>query len=202
LSVIAFVYSSVAVYICTQQSVGGYSLSQMRISNRNLLKKLEGRGATVKKVDGEDLHGAFNIYYKSDAWEFLEECWRTVDMDIWVSTSFFPKADVKHTSLCPPDGLIYPILIEASSIVHHYSTLKIEDFVSNAIPCIGPPLQAAIGNVKIDHANVTQLCNLIERIRNPPMDYPIINNLRSGSYICTLSLFWRSTLFEVILMKE
>jgi hypothetical protein len=177
----------------------------MKVSNRErkkLLKELEDRGALVDKVDGEGLYGAFNIYYKSDAWEFLEEFWRTVDMDIWVSIIFYPKADVMSTNLCPPDELIYPISIEASSILHHYSTLKLEDFMSSAIPCIGPPLLAAIGNIKMDRVNVIQLCSLIERIRNPPKDYPIINNLRSGSYICTVSLFWRSILFEIILMKE
>jgi hypothetical protein len=169
----------------------------MKVSNRErkrLLKELKDRGAVVEKVDGEDLHGAFKIYYKNDAWEFLEDFWKTVDMDIWVS--------IIISSHCPPDELIFPILKEASSIVYHYSTLKLEDFMSNAIPCIGPPLGCAKGNIKMDHVNIIQLCSLIERIRNPPMDYPIINNLRSGSYICTVSLFWKSILFEIILMKE
>ena len=180
-----------------------YTMKQKRnprcaLKKKQFLQELEARGVTVEKVRGEGLYGAFNITFKSDAWDILEKAWRTFDMKAWVSINFFRKASL---ILCPPDVLIRPIVKEAASIVYHYSTLPVEDFVENAFPPIGPPLPAPPGTV-IMHSGTVTLRKLIERIQKPPPDYPTIHNLECGSYMCTVILFWANILFEIIVMKE
>ena len=75
-----------------------------------------------------------------------------------------------------------------------------EDFEENAAPNIGAPLQAHPANPRIHHANIA-LSKLMERIQNPPPNYPTLLGLRSGSYICTVTQHWANMLVEIVLMK-
>ena len=75
------------------------------------------------------------------------------------------------------------------------------DFVENEFPPIGPPLGATPAIVKVQHADVA-LTKVMQLIQNPPPNYPAINNLKSGSYICTVTQKWPHIIFEIILMKN
>jgi hypothetical protein len=170
-------------------------------NRKQLLKDLEERGAIVQKVDGENLFGVLGLYYKSDAWEVLEEWGKTVDIDPMVLITFYPPPNIANSSICPPDALGIPIMREANSIVHYYSTLRMEDFQENPFPPIGPPLGASPGLVRVNHATVA-LGKLMERIQNAPPDYPAINSLKSGSYVCNVVQSWANVVFEIIVMKR
>jgi hypothetical protein len=167
---------------------------------KQLLQELEKKGATVQKVDGENLFGVLGLYYKSDAWEVLEEWGKTVDIDPMVLAAFYPPPNIADSSICPPDALGIPIMREANSIVHYYSTLQMEDFQENPFPPIGPPLGAPPGLVRVHHATVA-LGKLMERIQNATPDYPVIHNLKSGSYVCNIVQSWANVVFEIIVMK-
>jgi hypothetical protein len=168
---------------------------------RNLVKALEDSGATVQRVDGEESYGAFNIIYQSKVWDVLEEWGRTVRKDPWITINFTPSIYITFSSHCPPNQWIGDILREATSIVFHYSTLRMEDFLENPFPLIDPPLEGPpMQQINVHHASVA-LCKLIERIQNPPPNYQTIYNLNSGSYICTVVQHWQHLTLEIVVFK-
>ena len=166
-----------------------------------LFKNLKKSGATVEKVPGEKLWGVFGIRYQNDAWKVLEEWENSMgDIDPWVSILFQPSQNILDTMIVPPDELGIPIQRETSSIVYYYSTLRMDNFVNGAIPDIGAPLRAPSANPRIHHATIA-LSKLMERIQNPPANYPTLLGLKSGSYVCTITQLWADMLVEIVLMK-
>ena len=122
------------------------------------------------------------------------------DIDPWVSILFQPSQNILDTTTVPPDALGIPIQREASSIVYYYSTLQMDDFENGAIPEIGAPLGAPPATSRIHHATVA-LSKLMERIQNPPENYPTLLGLKFGSYVCTITQLWANMLVEIVLMK-
>jgi hypothetical protein len=139
--------------------------------------------------------------YQSKVWEVLEEWGRTVRKDAWISITFALPFNTSQSCHCPPNQWVGNILREASSIAFHYSTLRREDFLENPFPLIDPPLVGLpMKKVKVQRASAA-LCKLMERIQNPPPNYQTIYNLKSGSYICTVTQHWRYIVLEILVFK-
>lgn len=52
----------------------------------------------------------------------------------------------------------------------------------------------------VRHATIA-VSKMMEGIQNPPANYPVINALKSGSYICTLNQQWANAGVVINLFK-
>lgn len=94
------------------------------------------------------------------------------------------------------------ILREVNSIIQYYSQLRADDFGPNGnlIARIGAPLAGPPAHIRVHHAKMA-LSALMQAIQNPPDNYPILNSLKSGSYICTMNQQWANVGIDVVLFK-
>ena len=75
-----------------------------------------------------------------------------------------------------------------------------QDFTNGNIPIITSPIIAPPMVTNVRHANIS-VSKMIEGIQNPPANYPVINALKSGSYICTLNQQWGNAGVVINLFK-
>mmetsp|Transcript_7602 Transcript_7602/g.21126 ORF Transcript_7602/g.21126 Transcript_7602/m.21126 type:complete len:178 (-) Transcript_7602:206-739(-) len=107
----------------------------------------------------------------------------------------------------PTGGVIPPaahgvgLLTEANWMIHHCSTLRMNDFAGGAVPVIGGP---GIGflplPIAVHHASVAGNY-LIDLLQNPPPAYPNINLLGIGTYICTVQYVWSGVVVIIQVTK-
>ncbi|KAF0755414.1 hypothetical protein AaE_004980 [Aphanomyces astaci] len=123
---------------------------------------------------------------RSIAWE-LYEAWACSlgEVDPRVSVAFLPSPDIAHASPYPPGEYTDEILREAASIVHHMALLRINDFV-NGMPMLPGPLQHPPAVVNLHHATIA-VSSIPRALANPGPNFPVINALHGGVYICTVT---------------
>ncbi|KAI3633107.1 hypothetical protein MIR68_009182 [Amoeboaphelidium protococcarum] len=102
--------------------------------------------------------------------------------------------------MAPPDHMGHDIQCEARSIVHHYAGLRAQDFGNGNYPQIGPPLPAPPIFTRSYHAKLA-LSGLMNRIQDPPNDYPALRSLRSRSYISTIDQQWANAGVEIVVFQ-
>ena len=165
---------------------------------RNNLRNL---GAVVEKLVGENLYSITGIVYGDEAWKVYEEWGKSIDGDPRVGAVYGPSEDIVDTALCPQDAIGIPLLRECNSIIYYYSSLRPNDFGGgDQFPEIGAPLRAPRPFVKVHHATMA-LSKLMERLQQPPANYPVLASLRSGSYICTVVQGWSNAAVDIDLFK-
>ena len=169
--------------------------------SRELLENLRSAGAVVEKLEGESLYSIDNIVYGDKAWCVYRDWAVEVEYDfLRIITGFFPSGAIRGTAICPPLHLGIPIQDEASSLIFHYSTLRIQDFADGNGPVIGDPVRAPQMQIKVNHAAIA-VTKMMEAIQSPPRNYPLINSLKSGSYICTVNQQWANAGIVITLFK-
>jgi hypothetical protein len=177
------------------QKIDGMTLlfNRTRVPDR-VLEAAKKAGGSVVTIPGEDLR-CVRCVYGDDCYNVLNE-WvvSTLDADDpHVTVTFAPSPRVLDTAICPRPAIVYPILVEASSIVHHYAPLRREDFAGNETPALPAPLAGPVDNVPLHHAQVAlhALHSRIQSVKDP--GYPVLSNLPSLSYICNVTVTWSNT---------
>ncbi|KAI3630466.1 hypothetical protein MIR68_011901 [Amoeboaphelidium protococcarum] len=166
----------------------------------NVIKEMAANGATVNKLEGEELYSVTGITFEDNAWMTYEKWAGGIDKDPRVGANFGPGPNIANTVLAPPNHLGHDIQCEARSIVHHYAGLRAQGFENGNHPQIGPPLPAPPIFTRIHHAKLA-LSSLMNRIQDPPNDYPVLRSLRSGSYICTIDQQWANAGVQIVVFK-
>jgi hypothetical protein len=115
--------------------------------------------------------------------------------------TFAPSPRVLDTAICPRPAIVYPILVEASSIVHHYAPLRREDFAGDETPALPAPLAGPVDNVPLHHAQVAlhALHSRIQSVNDP--GYPVLSTLPSLSYICNVTVTWANAQVVTAIFK-
>ena len=167
---------------------------------KKILNEMRNRGALVEKLVGENLYSVTEIVYGDEAWKVYQDWGNTMDGDLRVGAVFAPSENIIHSVLCPNDALGIPIQRESNSIIYYYAPLRMQDFRNQVLPEIGIPLVAPRPLVNIKHATIA-LSKLMQRIQNPPANYPTLNSLCSGSYICTVVQQWSNAGVDIELFK-
>ena len=166
---------------------------------RKVLNKLKSSGAKVEEMPGEDLVLVSGITYGDAAWKVYEE-WAELNGDPQVSAVFAPTASIVNSVSSPSEALAGPIQREANSIARHYIPLTSRDFENGAIPVIPAPFDANLPNSRFQNPQLA-LTKLMQAIQNPQDNYPTLNALKSGSYICTMNQVWANATVEIMLFK-
>lgn len=167
---------------------------------KKVLNEMQDRGALVEKLEGEDLYSVTEIVYGDEAWKVYEDWGNTIDGDPRVGAVFAPPENILGTVLCPNVQLAFEIYQETNSIILHYAPKRIGDFRNEDSPEIPGPVAAPRPHVNVHHATIA-LSKLMQRIQNPPNNYPILDSLRSGSYICTVNQQWSNAGVDIELFK-
>ena len=167
---------------------------------QKVFENLRSAGAVVEKLEGESLYSINNIVYGDKAWWVYRDWAIGIDDGPQIIAAFFPSAAIRGTAICPPLHLGIPIQVEASSLIFHYSTLCIQDFADGNGPVIGDPVRAPQMLTKVYHAAIA-VTKMMEAIQSPPRNYPLINSLISGSYICTVNQQWANAGVVITLFK-
>ncbi|KAI3639184.1 hypothetical protein MIR68_002714 [Amoeboaphelidium protococcarum] len=166
----------------------------------DVINEMSANGAIVNKLEGEELYSVTGITFEDNAWITYEKWAGGIDKDPRVGANFGPGPNLVNSALVPTDNLIGSIQREARSIVNHYAGLRAQDFENENHPQIGPPLPAPPIFTRIHHAKLA-LSSLMNRIQDPPNDYPVLRSLRSGSYICTIDQQWANAGVEIVVFK-
>jgi hypothetical protein len=93
-----------------------------RVPDR-VLEAAKEAGGSVTSIPGEGLCCVRCEYGDACYHVLIEWVLTTHNTDPCVTVTFAPPPRVLGTELCPPLEIVYPILIEASSIVHHCASL-------------------------------------------------------------------------------
>ncbi|KAI3641124.1 hypothetical protein MIR68_000854 [Amoeboaphelidium protococcarum] len=166
----------------------------------DVINEMSASGATVNKLEGEELYSVTGITFKDTAWVTYELWASGIDKDLRVGANFGPGPNLVNSALVPPDHLAHDIQCEARSIVNHYAGLQAQDFENGNNPQIGRPLPAPPIFTRIPNAKLA-LSSLMNRIQDPPIDYPVLRSLKSGSYICTIDQQWANAGVEIVVFK-
>jgi hypothetical protein len=171
-----------------------------RVPDR-VLEAAKEAGGSVTTIPEEGLFCVRCEYGDACYHVLIEWVLTTLNTDPCVTVTFAPPPRVLGTELCPPLEIVYPILIEASSIVHHCASLRSEDFVDDWPPALPAPLPAAVDHVRLRHAQ-TVLHALHARIQsvNEPT-YPVLSDLPSLSYVCNVSVTWANDVVVTSIFK-
>ena len=118
-----------------------------------------------------------------------------------VVIDFDPSPSLIATCFTPNVVLGPEILREARSICGHYALLMAHHFVGAEPPLLPgpllrPPLLQSIRHPKIA---LTQICLRIQDPAHP--GYPTLTALRSGSYICSVSFHWLTSMSSYAVFK-
>jgi hypothetical protein len=167
---------------------------------KNVLNKMEKHGALIEKVKGENLVSVTNVNYGDSAWKVYEEWAENITNDPRVFIGFFPRGAVLGSTLSPSRAVGANIVVEAISILLHYSEKIAEDFENNIIPEIPPPVEDIPMFVNVRHPKIA-LSALMQRIQSPPANYPVLCSLKQGSYICTIDQQWANAGINITLFK-
>ena len=141
---------------------------------------MKDAGANVDTIfEGKTPLNHIKFSYGDESFKILEK-WVNNQPDFdplpVVHAVFHPSEEIENSVLCPPIAHGIMIQREASSVVHHYRTLRAEDFEGVDEP--------VIGNI------VPQNC-----------PYDTIRGLKAGSYICDLYQTWANTVFSMAVLK-
>ncbi|KAI3658392.1 hypothetical protein MP638_001392 [Amoeboaphelidium occidentale] len=166
----------------------------------NVINELSANGACVNKLEGEEFYSVTEITFGDKAWITYEKWASGINKDSRVGANFGPGPDIVNTALLPSDNFVAAIQREARSIIHRFAGLNVQDFENGNQPQIGPPIPAPPIFTRIHHAKLA-LSGLMNRIQDPPLDYPVLRALRSGSYICTIDQQWANAGVEIVLFK-
>jgi hypothetical protein len=165
-----------------------------------VLQAAKEAGGSVTQIPGEDFR-CLRCEFGDACYNVLNEWVSTThDTDPCVTVTFAPPQRVLGTEVYPPHELVGYLLVEASSIVHHYASLRIEDF-SGGPPALLGPLSDAVDNVRLHHAQVafSALHAQIQSVNDP--NYPIISNLPSLSYVCNVSVRWANAVMVTSIFR-
>jgi hypothetical protein len=159
-----------------------------------ILKKFKLTGAKIELLH-PGLYSITNVNIGDNTWEFYKN-W--IDMNeisnkIKIGAGFFPTIQIRNSDKCPSLDLTYQIQTEANSLISHYSILRDPHFV------IPGPIDSYKMLETIPYKNIIKLAEIIQ---NPPINYPIIYNLKSKSYICTLNHQWNNVGILINLFKK
>jgi hypothetical protein len=168
---------------------------------KQILQNMILKGATVEKLNGEDLYSVTDMVYGDEAWKVYCDWGESIVGDPRVGAVFAPSESVIDTSICPADDIGVAIMREANSIIAHYAPLRAIDFADGAVPFIGPPLRAPRAHSNVHHASIA-LSKLMEGIQNPPKEYKTIGSLTTGHYICTITQQWSNAGVDIELFKS
>jgi hypothetical protein len=160
---------------------------------------MKDAGATVDTIyEGKTPLNHIKFSYGDESFKILEK-WVNdqPNFDPLVHSVFHPSQEIENSVLCPPIALGIMIQREASSVVHHYRTLRAEDFEGVDEPVIGN-IVPGVGASNVHHATIA-VSRLGCAIQNCP--YDTIRGLKAGSYICDLYQTWANTVFSMAVFK-
>ncbi|GMF41120.1 unnamed protein product [Phytophthora fragariaefolia] len=147
-------------------------------------------GARKDEMVGEDLRVLRIDRVGSPAWTVYKDWACSLgEVDPLVQAVFAPPVNLLSSPLSPPVNLAFQIFTEVNSIINHMAPLRIADFTPVGIPVLPDPLPGPLLMVNIRHAEVA-VTGLIEAIANPGANYPVINALNTGVYICDVQYAW------------
>jgi hypothetical protein len=167
---------------------------------RELIKSLRSAGAMVEELDEGMLYSIHKIDYGDKAWCIYRDWAIKVEDDPRIGAGFFPSAAILHSTICPDLALVHLIQVEANSLIVHHSNLRRQDYADGNIPVIGAPIPAPPMVTNVRHATIA-VSKMMEAIQVPPVTYPVINGLKSGSYICTVNQQWANAGVLINLFK-
>ncbi len=167
---------------------------------KELLKNLASAGAVVEELDEGSLYAISKIEFGDQAWHVYKDWAINVSDNPIIGAGFFPSASIINSTICPSVGLAHQIQVEANSLIIAYSNLRMQDFANGNVPVIAGPILAPPMVTNVRHATIA-VSKMMEGIQNPPANYPVINALKSGSYICTLNQQWANAGVVINLFK-
>jgi hypothetical protein len=162
----------------------------------------------IVPVPSDDRHFSHRICvgFGDEAWQVYEQWAETVTDDPGVTAMFTPRAGTIGTIICPNVALAFPIMLEANSIIHHYAPLSVDQvFTAPLLPAVLPTIPGPLNGfpampIYVHHAKVA-LSGLIQRIQDPPANYPTIFGLGLGSYICHVHQQWANGVVVIAVFK-
>ncbi|RLN62968.1 hypothetical protein BBJ28_00025131 [Nothophytophthora sp. Chile5] len=159
---------------------------------KKVIAAMVAAGAEMEEVEGENLRvlhidgmhsGASNLY----------EGWASSlgEVDPLVQAYFVPPLAIRRTSICPPNALGIDIQDEANSIINHFASLLMGNFAAGIPALLAPlaPLPAPAAPTNVHHAKVA-VTALLRAICRPGPNFPVINGLHVGHYICHVQYVW------------
>lgn len=157
---------------------------------QDVIDAMVAAGARKDEEVGEDLRVLRIDGVGSAAWEVYQDWACSLgEVDPLVQAVFAPSVDIQRSASSPPVGLAFQIQTEANSIINHMAPLLVADFPPVGAPALPGPLPGPLMLVNIRHAKVA-VTALLEAIADPGANYPVINALHAGVYICDVQYAW------------
>ena len=165
-----------------------------------VISDLRCAGANVTKLIG-NMYLIQNIRFGDAVSGVFAAIAESSSNDPVVVIDFAPNPSLMVTCINPSMDLGPEILREARSICSHYALLLAHHFVGAVPPLIpGPLLRPPImQNIRHPKIALTQLCSRIQDPAHPA--YPTLTALRSGSYICSVSFHWLTSMSSYAVFK-
>lgn len=148
-------------------------------------------GCTQEEVSGES--PSLRTRVGSPAWKVYAD-WASELGE--VDPAMLPFWDPPPQNPPAQAGLI---LSEVASVITHCAHMNMQSFAMGP-PGIPLPLAAPQLPIFVHHARVA-VTGIVERIQNPPRNYPTLSNLGSGSYICDIEYRWTRATVVVAIYK-
>lgn len=154
-----------------------------------LLAEMAAAGADKEELEGEDLRIVRIDNVESAAWQ-LYATWACSlgDVGPTVLVGFGPEPGIAGSCLCPPRVVVGDLMNEANSIVNLIAPLSIDDFLDAGVPALAGPLVGPTGMATI-HAKVA-VTALVQVLSDPGVNFPAINALHDGQYVCHILYKW------------
>jgi hypothetical protein len=162
-----------------------------------LIAAMVDAGAQKEELEGEDLRIVRIERVGSKAWEVYKDWACSLgEVDPMVQAVVAPTVDIQTSASSPPAALGLQIQREANSIINQMATFLTADFPAGGIPVLPGPLPAPIMMTNVHHAKVA-VTALLQAISDPGANYPVINDLHAGVYICHVQYGWRGAFITV-----
>ncbi|KAE8963499.1 hypothetical protein PR003_g30400 [Phytophthora rubi] len=162
---------------------------------KKVIAAMVAAGAEMEDVEGEDLRILRIDGVHLDAWNVYEDWASSLgEVDPLVQAYFVPPLAIRRTSICPPNALGVDIQDEANSVINHFAPLLMDD-VAAGIPALLAnlanlaPLPAPAAPTNIHNARVA-VAAVLRAICCPGPNFPVINGLHVGHYICHVQYVW------------
>ena len=146
-----------------------------------------GGGPRIMRIEGVD----------SKAWK-LYKTWACSigEVGVIVCTIYAPPRHIQESGLCSRN---IRVMMEYDSILRLVAPLLMEN-VSAALPLSGP-FDPGHEFVSVRHAGVS-VTALVQTISNPGENFPGINAMSAGHYICHLLYRWKGAIVEVPIFRS
>lgn len=169
---------------------------------KDLVSSMVAAGAHREELEGEDLRIVRIDGVQSEAWQ-LYATWACSlgEVDPIVQAGFAPVPAIAASCLCPPLAVVGLLLNEAHSIINLMAPLLIDDFPAAMIPVLTGPLLAPVWMSNVHHAKVA-VTALLHALSNPGVNFPVINAVHSGHYICHVAYTWRGAIITVPVFRS